>query len=448
MSAIEVDNRGDVIERAALEVVLQVSRRLASSSDLSQVLELIIDSLCSTLHADRASVFQYDAERHELFATRAHGLPNDLRLPADRGIVGEAARTREIINIPDAYADPRFNPGVDKSTGYRTRCLLTVPLVDEEKNLVGVAQILNKDEDHGGVFNERDERLAELLAEQAALALKRAALLGIRREQELLRRELSVARDIQTSGLVRTLPVFPGYDIAADTKPADETGGDAYDVIDLRVHAPGKGRGDAAIFLADATGHGIPAALAITQALYMFRMGCRLGATQEEVATQVNAQMCADAVDGRFVTAFFGEFHLAEHRLNYLSAAQAPLLLLRALGSGREDHIVMTPTSCFLALDHPLAIDPAEPFVFGPGDVLALLSDGFFEARSLVSRERGKLMEQGPLLGHERLAEVIREHMHLSAADIVKALQAEVLRFVGMDKRKDDQTAVIMKRVS
>ena len=75
--------RGRGIDRDSFEKILRVARSLASSSDLSEVLGLIIDALRDTLHAERASVFQYDAEAHELFATRAHGLPSSLRLPAD-----------------------------------------------------------------------------------------------------------------------------------------------------------------------------------------------------------------------------------------------------------------------------------------------------------------------------------------------------------------------------
>ena len=150
------------IEREVYEHILRVSRRLASTSDLGDVLGVIIDALRDLLGAERASVFQYDAKAHELFATKAHGLPTDLRLPADRGIIGEAARTRQIINIPDAYADLRFNRAVDVSTGYRTRCLLTIPLIDFEGHLAGVAQVLNKSPDRGGTF---DVRLARQLSD-------------------------------------------------------------------------------------------------------------------------------------------------------------------------------------------------------------------------------------------------------------------------------------------
>ncbi|HVZ94423.1 MAG TPA: GAF domain-containing protein, partial [Phycisphaerales bacterium] len=293
-AADQADVRSHAIEREHYERILSVTRRLASTSDLQEVLGTIIDALKIVLRADRASVFQYDAETHELFATRAHGLAADLRLPADRGIIGEAARTRLIVNIPDAYADARFNQEVDSKTGYRTRCLLTVPLMDYEGKLVGVAQVLNKDIEWGGIFVVEDEVLAQHLADQAAMALKRAALLDAERQKHKLEADLQVAKRIQQASLPASLPAIPGYSIAADTLPADETGGDAFDVIDLRKWKGENAHADAMIFLADATGHGIGPALSITQAASMVRMGCRIGASLDEIALHVNNQLCTD----------------------------------------------------------------------------------------------------------------------------------------------------------
>jgi phosphoserine phosphatase len=83
---------------------------------------------------------------------------------------------------------------VDKSSGYRTRCLLTIPLVDFEDQLIGVAQVLNKSAETGGVFTPDDEQMAVLIATQAAIAIKRAALLEAEREKERLEADLQVAR--------------------------------------------------------------------------------------------------------------------------------------------------------------------------------------------------------------------------------------------------------------
>src|SRR5262249_57060521 len=89
-------------------------------------------------------VFEYDRQRHELVASRAHGVERSLRFSAAAGLAGEAVRTRQIVNVPDCYADERFNPEIDRQTGFRTRCMLTVPLVSFDGMLEGVTPVLNR----------------------------------------------------------------------------------------------------------------------------------------------------------------------------------------------------------------------------------------------------------------------------------------------------------------
>lgn len=418
--------------------MLSVAGRLASSSDLHEVLGLIIDALRDSLRADRASVFQYDSVTNELFATQAHGLARDLRLPADKGIIGEAARTRRIINIPDAYADSRFNPGVDKATGYRTRCLLTIPLVDFEGRLVGVAQVLNKGSDHGGIFNADDESMAQYLALQAGVALKRASLLEAQREKERLEADLQVARQIQRAGLPQEIPVFPGYDIAGHTEPADKTGGDSYDVIDLRGFRHGAApRADALIFLADATGHGIGPALSVTQVQAMVRMACRVGVPLDEMALNVNQRLCEDLPPGRFVTSFLGHLDVGGHALSYISAGQGPLLLLRPGVEQSPDELQVATTHMPLGIDDDVDFSCVAQVRFEPGDIFLALSDGYFEAQNAA----------GDYFGIERVAEVVRPISRRPAADILAGIREAVIGHMGSAAAVDDQTGVIVKRV-
>jgi phosphoserine phosphatase len=429
------------IEREVYEHILRVSRRLASTSDLGDVLGVIIDALRDLLGADRASVFQFDPKSHELFATKAHGLPADLRLPADKGIIGEAARTRQIINIPDAYADLRFNRAVDVSTGYRTRCLLTIPLIDFEGHLAGVAQVLNKSLDRGGTFDVNDEVVAMHLADQAAVALKRAALIEERRQKERYAAALQGARAIQQATLPACLPNLPGYDVAGHSFPADETGGDAYDMIlrkptvcvigDQPIQTHG-----AVLFMADATGHGIGPALSVTQVLAMLRIACRMDAEVATTAFEINAQLCVDLPAGRFVTAFIGNLDAARHELTYVSAGQAPILFLRADANAQDAIIESAANAMPFGIDPNFCFDHVPEYRFNPGDMFVLLSDGYYEAAD----------PKGKMFGTAGVVRVIRQHMHRSCAEILDEVRAEVLRFTKGQPAADDQTALILKR--
>ena len=420
---------GTSIDAASFDRILEITRRLASSSNLEEVLGLIINALRDVLKADRASVFQYDAAEHEFFATKAHGLGDNLRLPADRGIIGEAGKAREVINIQDAYADERFNQAVDKKTGYRTRCILTVPLVDHESQLIGVAQVLNKHEEDGGVFTDRDVVMAEHLADQAAVALKRASLIESEIAKRKMEADLEVAKRIQMSALPSSLPELPGYGIAALTEPADQTGGDAYDIIPLDdLDLPGT----VLIFMGDATGHGIGPALSVVQVLAMIRMGARMSNSLEEVAEAVNEQVCRDLPVGRFVTAFIGLLDCKSHEMHYVSAGQAPLMLVHK-GAGVD---VRGANAMPLGIDPDMRADEVEPFAFDVGDVFALLSDGYYEASA----------DDGDMFGDDRVVEILREDCDGGVEARLGALRSAVDTFTGSKPREDDQTAIIIRR--
>ena len=98
---------------------------------------------CEVLQAERGSVWLLDAATAELVLEISSDV-GQVRLPLGRGLVGACAQDRLVINVPECYADPRFDPSVDRSSGYRTRCSLTLPLTDSRDQLVGVMQVLNK----------------------------------------------------------------------------------------------------------------------------------------------------------------------------------------------------------------------------------------------------------------------------------------------------------------
>jgi phosphoserine phosphatase len=288
MSTIEpkpliVIRRREELDREALERVLDAARRLSASSDLTEVLAVILDAMRDTLDAERATVFEYDPEHHELFSTVAHGLAGPIgagqaaalaepgeviRMPADAGLAGQCAREGRVLNIPDAYADDRFNPDIDRRTGFHTRSILAAPLLDLDGELIGVAEVLNR---RGGPFDVRDEQVSTSLASLAAVAIKRARLLEDRLVKEKLERDLELARLIQQGTFPRRLPRLAGFDVDAWSEPAEATGGDAVDVVPVGVEGTG-----ALLLLADATGHGIGPALAATQVRAMLRMAARL----------------------------------------------------------------------------------------------------------------------------------------------------------------------------
>jgi phosphoserine phosphatase len=442
---------------AALLRLLEVARRLAVPCELREILGAVIDAGREVLHAERGTVFLYDAPPRELYSEVAHGA-QQIRLSIDSGIAGACARTRAIVNVPDAHADPRFNPEIDRQTGFRTRCILSIPLIGLDDELVGVLQLLNPVKP---CFDAADEDLAKVLASQAAVAIQRARLIQERVIKLKLERDLELARQIQMGVLPQHLPVCPGYDLAAFSQPAEQTGGDIYDVVAVGVDA-GKppegprargqrpsaaGQGAAApaakpetrnskllLLLADATGHGIGPALSVVQVRAMLRVGLRLAASLDELATHINRQLTEDLAATRFVTAFLGVLDPQTHEVRYHAAGQGPLLRYDAAGECCEWRDASTVPMGIL----PDAIEgQPPPLRMGTGDVLVLLTDGFYEYQNPAEQ----------MFGKARVAQVVAEHREEGAQAILDALRAAVATFAAGAPQADDLTGVVVKRL-
>ena len=112
--------------------------------DLGALLQRVMEEATRMLNADRATLFLND-ETNELFSRVAMGEGiGEIRLPNTAGIAGSVFTSGKTMNIPYAYADLRFNPSFDKQTGYFTRSILCVPVINKEGKVIGCTQVLNK----------------------------------------------------------------------------------------------------------------------------------------------------------------------------------------------------------------------------------------------------------------------------------------------------------------
>jgi adenylate cyclase len=167
------------VERFSL--LLDLSRALASELDLDRLLHTIVERTSEVLDADRCTLFIVDEERDEVWSRVAQGDGiSEVRVPRQVGIVGHVATTGETINVPEAYADPRFNRDVDKRTGYHTRTILTMPVRNTAGVIIAFVQVLNK---RTGVFTDDDESLLGTICDHAAVALMNASLLDAHRKE-------------------------------------------------------------------------------------------------------------------------------------------------------------------------------------------------------------------------------------------------------------------------
>ena len=153
---------------------LDLVAEVTADMDLSTMLAKVVNEAAKMLQADRATLFLNDEKKGELFSRIAMGASvGEIRLPNTAGIAGAAFTSGQAINIPYAYADLRFNPAFDKRTGYFTRSILCVPIVNKLGKTIGVTQVLNK---KGGPFTAEDEKRLKVFTAQLAISLENAKL--------------------------------------------------------------------------------------------------------------------------------------------------------------------------------------------------------------------------------------------------------------------------------
>ncbi len=161
--------------RAEQERLLELSTAISSELQLSSLLAKIMETTTIILNAERSTLFLHDHRTNELWAPVAQGMEGsrEIRFPSHLGIAGSVFTSGNTINIPDAYADPRFNKDFDRKTGFVTRNILCMPVINKSGKVIGVTQVLNK---RGGPFTRYDEQKLAAFSAQASIAIENARL--------------------------------------------------------------------------------------------------------------------------------------------------------------------------------------------------------------------------------------------------------------------------------
>ena len=160
--------------------LVKIGRSITAVTDIDVLLKVIAEETKIAIQADRCTVFMLDKEKNELWSKVALGMDSqEIRFPADKGLAGYVVKTGEPLNIPDAYNDPRFNSDIDKETGYRTKTILCMPIKNNNQEIIGAFQVLNK---LSGVFTKGDEDLLVAIGGSASIALENAQLFEQQKE--------------------------------------------------------------------------------------------------------------------------------------------------------------------------------------------------------------------------------------------------------------------------
>ena len=168
------------IKNDPLVSLVKIGRSITALTDINVLLKVIAEETKNAIQADRCTVFILDKEKNELWSKVALGMESEeIRFPADRGLAGYVVQTGESVNIEDAYNDSRFNKDVDIKSGYHTKSILCMPIKNNNQEIIGAFQVLNK---LHGVFTKNDEDLLVAIGGSASIALENAQLFEQQKE--------------------------------------------------------------------------------------------------------------------------------------------------------------------------------------------------------------------------------------------------------------------------
>ena len=247
-------------------------------------------------------------------------------------------------------------------------------------------------------------------------------------QEERIKQELQIAREVQQSFLPVRTPEFENLELAAICKPAYETGGDYYDFVQLDDHR-------VAVMIGDVSGKGIQAAFYMTFVKGIIHSLCRETDSPAEVLKKTNRLFCENAPRGTFISLVYGIVDLEKRTFHFARAGHNPILRITSANGSLEQ---LQPSGIGIGLakgdSFEKQIEEVETPISGD-DMLVLYTDGIVEA----------LNERKTFYGTQRLNSMLKRNQEKSAKDILELLSQDVKSFVGKAKQHDDMTMLIMK---
>ncbi len=425
--------------------------------EVDQILRIILDSALETTEASAGAIYLFDGRTKRLdprvvlnffpplyvecatgnSARRTEELEAQMRhqgFAIGEGVIGEVAQTGRAMLIEDARAEGIM---LGTTTEFmRNRSMLIVPLRVRDE-LLGVLTVINKQR---GSFGPDDESLLQALADQASLSVNNAMLTVEVAEQERIRRDLQIARDIQRQLLPDSCPNVPGFEITALANSATEVGGDYYDFFWVDDDHLG-------ILVADVSGKGVPAALVVAMIRSAFRAQAPGNTDVRDVLSRVNSFITGDLRANMFVTCVYGILEVSSKRFSWGRAGHEPLLLAHT--SERTE--ILSPDGFALGIiGAPEFADllKIQTIELHTGDRVLLFTDGLTEAMNA----------QGEEFGMERILETLNsdgDHHNGTAPatppcehadpESMKHLEEAVSLHVGDAPQSDDLTIVFLE---
>ena len=436
MSKVDVSSsnsglRLTVNPEVKLRAMIEIAHNLGKAVSLDEVLGKLLDSLFKIfLQADRGfvilSIGPAGALVPKAVKFRRPGAEDQVRI--SRTIVNQVMKSQEAVLSADAASDSRFDSS-QSIADMRIRSMMCAPLVDSEGKSLGVIQIDATDRRHR--FQSEDLDVLASIASQAAIAVDNAQLHETSLKQQAIHRDLELARRVQQGLLPSAPPQLPGYYFFDFYEPASQVGGDYYDYVELSNNDPSSRR--LAVVLGDVSGKGVAAALLMAKLSGEVRYCLASEPSPAAAVSRINASFCQSGWHDRFVTFVLALVDTRGNELTVVNAGHMPPLLRHS--GGIVEAIGENETGLPLGVDSEFQYEQ-HTRQLGPGDFLALFTDGISEAMN----------KSNELYGVERLSSQLAQPS-ADVAGLGRLILDDVKRFVGGHPQSDDMCLACFGRV-
>ena len=406
-----------------LTAVYNVATMLAETRDLPEVLQRTVQVVAETMNVRSASIRLVDKENDELVIKAVYNLSKEYlnkgRIRLSTSVIDNVALSpRGYEYVRDMRSDPRtLFPGEAAREGIVS--MLSVGMRYKGK-AIGVIRVYTEQEQS---FNQLQIGLLKAVAAQAAAAIENTRLATEQVEAAALEQQIRMAADVQMRLLPQIPPQLPGIDLYAVYVPCFELGGDLYDFIPLPEDNVG-------LVIADVSGKGVPASLIMASVRAALRAQVDNVYYLYEVIRRVNLMLFRDTKDQEFVTLFYGVLDAHNRRLTFCNAGHPPGLLLRdgQVSELTTDNMV-------------LGVSPDEQYTqavlhLKPNDQILLYTDGLADAVNF----------QDQRFGTQRIKDAFKSAGH-SAEEVGQNILWHMRKFVGLTKRADDVTMIVVRVV-
>ena len=408
-----------------LQAMIDIGRNLGAAVD--DVLEQLSENLLTIFpQADCVFILLNDKQTGRLdLRKHLHRNPNNYEhVRISRTILEKVAHSKAAILSEDVANDSRFEPS-ESIVNYNIYSIMAAPIMDYDKTeVLGVIQVDTRS--RGQKFTYEDLDLLVSLAYQIAVSYQNAMLQELAIEEQVMEREMNIARKVQIGLLPTEPPKVAGYEFFDYYKPARHLGGDYYDYIPLPD-------GRLVFTLGDVSGKGVSAALLMAKLSSEVRYGLLIEPSLSKTVKRLNRSFSESRWDNRFITFFFGVLNPKTHEIRFFNAGHMPPILVSPNGTAQmlgEENIGL-----------PLGVVEDSEYeecslTIENGQNLVILSDGITDA----ANAQEQYFTMRGVLDH------VRQSRTPTVVEFGQNLINAVQSFAGRAPQTDDQSLLVVGR--